>query len=128
MEGAVELRLVPSVTDEAVASEILSMLESEKLVSWQELAKLYRNRGVSLYRLRKILLSLLNKGVVVELPCRLFTTRECLEETPREVLRELVEGKVRSLGLRKCGKPVGAPYEKVSISISRKRGVRVSIR
>lgn len=37
-------------------------------------------RGISLYRLKKILLVLLNKGEVIEVSCRIFSTTKYLEK------------------------------------------------
>lgn len=120
-----ELRITLSVDDESIAGEILEKIKSSGLVSWRELVNMYRGRGISLYRLKKILLTLLNRGEIIELPCRILTTSKHLEKTPREALREEIANKIRSLRLRKCGKPIGTPYDK--ISISRKGNINISI-
>jgi hypothetical protein len=121
----IHLDIVLSVADEAVAAEIVNEA-SKGLVSWQDLVEKYKGKGISLYRLRKIILVLLSSRKIVELPCRLFTTYEYLEKTPKDLLRKEIEDKIRSIGLQKCGKPIGVPYERISISISRNRKIIVS--
>jgi len=61
------------VADEALAKEILK-LASNGLVSWQELVKLYRGK-CSLYRLRKVLLTLLDSRRLVKFHCELSITK-----------------------------------------------------
>ena len=125
--NGIQVDITLSPRDEAIAEEILG--EAGKgVVSWRELVEKYRGRGVSLYRLRKILLALLSRNQIVELQCRLFTTPGYLEKTPREVLREQIASKIRELGLQKCGKPVGIPYEKITITITRDGRIGVTIR
>jgi len=127
MSNETELRITLSADDESIAREILEAINSSGLVSWRELVNMYRGKGISLYRLKKILLALLNRGDIIELPCRILTTAEHLERTPKEVLREEIMNKIKSIKLRKCGKPIGTPYDKISISISRKGTINISI-
>jgi len=127
-EGDAEFKFVFSEADERIASEIVEKVSKEGLVSWQELVDMFRNRGVSTYRLRKILLTLLNMDEIVELPCRMFTTIEYLEETPKEALKNEIINKISNAGVRKCGKPLGTPYDEILISISRKKKITVIFR
>jgi len=127
MSDDVELKLISSVSDEDVASDILEKISTEGIISWRELVDMYRGKGVSLYRLRKILLILLHERKIIELPCRLFTTAVHLEKTPINILKEEIIEKIRRLGLRKCGKPISIPEDKVSVSISRRGAVSVVV-
>lgn len=120
------IEIVASVEDEKIASEIVEKVRREGVVSWQELVGVFRGKGISLYRLRKILLNLVNSGAILELQCRLFTTREFVENTEMSVLVKRIVEKVSSLRLRKCGKPVGVPYKKISVSVSRDGKISVS--
>jgi len=127
-ENNTELKVVLSVADENIASEIIKKVNNEGLISWQELVNMYRDKGVSTYRLRKILLTLLSREEIVELPCRMFTTMEYLEKVPKEALKDEIIRKVSSAGVRKCGKPLGIPYDEILISISRNKKITVIFR
>ena len=121
----VEISVSLSVDDREIVDEILSVANKEPL-AWQELM-VFKKRGVSVYRLRRIILALLAKGELIELKCRLFVTKELLEKTPPKKLREMIVEKIRRLGLRKCGKPIGVPCEKISISITRNGTIIVNV-
>lgn len=118
--------VIKPVNDEDIEREIVEKAKSG-LVGWRDLINICRSRGVSLSRLRKIIASLLSEERLVELQCRLFVAPEYLETTPREILREEIVSKIKELGLRKCGKPVGIPYEKITITISRTGKILVRI-
>lgn len=126
-ENRFKLNIELSVEDEEIASEILDKAKKEGVISWQELVSMYRGKGVSIYRIRKIILFLINNKNLVELPCRLFTTRDFLENTEKTKLVKTIVEKVSSMRLRKCGKPIGSPYNKVSVSISREGRVTVVV-
>ncbi|MEM1693979.1 MAG: hypothetical protein QW456_07220 [Ignisphaera sp.] len=101
-----------------IAEEILRKVSND-VVSWRELLELCRSIGISANRLRKILLSLIEEGKVVELKCRLFTSPKLVREEPREELAKKIKEAVARSRLRKCGKPLTIPYRDVSVVITK---------
>jgi len=83
MSNDVELKLISSVPDEDVASDILEKISTEGIISWRELVDMYRGKGILLYRLRKILLILLHERRIIELPCRLSRPPSTSRRHPR---------------------------------------------
>ena len=126
MGNNVKINIVLSLADKKIAEEIVGKAKNDILV-WQDLVKTYRNRGVSTYKLRRIILALLSKGKIIELRCRLFTTKEYLERTPTDVLTNKIKEIVLKSGLKKCGKPIGIPYGKIIVAITKSKEVKVYI-
>lgn len=122
---SVRVNISLTVRDEVIAKEILN-LASKGFITWKELVNTYSTRGVSALRLKKIILALLAKNQLVELPCRLFTTQEYLVKTRKDVIKNEVVRKLKELGVMKCGKPLGIPYEKITIRISRNKEVSIN--
>jgi len=112
------------VEETYIAEEILRRTSSD-VVSWRELLELCRAVGVSANRLRKILLSLIEAGEVVELRCRLFTSPRLLREELREELEKRVKEAVARSGLKKCGKPLTIPIKNISVVITKTSDVSV---
>lgn len=119
-----ENHYITRVEEEEVVDEIRRRL-ADDVASWREIVEMCSGAGVSVNRLRKILLCLINSGEVVELKCRLFTSKEFLERAPKELLAERIREAVSRSGLRKCGKPLGIPMKCVSIIISKAGEVAV---
>ena len=116
-----------SPADRELANEILRRASSS-IVSWRELAELCRQRGVSLQRLRKVVKHLVDQGLIVELRCRLFTTKEYLGSRSAEELVAEIREKLSATGLKKCGRPISAKLSNlVYISVSKKRGMKILV-
>lgn len=126
MRDGADMSIKPVTPPEEVATEILRMADS-RVVSWRELICQYRGLGISTHRLRRIVLSLLYEGELVELKCRLFTTRSHIERTPEEILAEEIRDVLKRLNLRKCGKPLGNPYSRFAVKIRRNGKVDVYV-
>jgi len=124
-EADVDVEISPA--DRELANEILCRASST-IVPWRELAELCRQRGASLQRLRKVVKYLVDQGLIVELRCRLFTTKEYFGGRSAEELVAEIKEKLSRTGIKKCGRPVSEkPSNLVYISVSKKRGMRVSI-
>lgn len=119
-----DVAYIVKVEEVSVIDEVKKKLEND-IVSWRELVEMCNRLGVSANRLRKILLELLASGEVVELKCRLFTSRRFVERAPRRELVDKIRGAVSRGKLRKCGKPLGNPMKTVSVIISRSGNVAV---
>lgn len=117
----------PRVTrvEEATIVEEIRRKVADSVVSWRELVELCNRLGVSVNRLRKILLALTGSGEVIELKCRLFTSRRFLEVADRAELEEKIKETVARSGLRKCGKPLSIPLRNVLVVISKSGDVYV---
>jgi len=123
----VDVDVEVSPADRELANEILRRASSG-IVSWRELAELCRQRGASLQRLRKVVAHLVDQGLIVELRCRLFTTKEYLRSRSAEELAAEIKEKLSRTSIKKCGRPISAKLSNlVYISVSKKRGMKILV-
>ncbi|MEM4843973.1 MAG: hypothetical protein QXU08_06155 [Ignisphaera sp.] len=113
------------VDETYIAEEILKRTSSD-VVSWRELLELCREREISVNRLRKILLSLIESREIVELKCRLFTSPKLLKELPQDELEKKMREAIARSKLKKCGKPLTIPIKDISIAITKTSDISVT--
>lgn len=113
---------ITRIEEEAVAEEVLRRA-SEGVVTWRELLEICYAAGISMNRLRKILLALIEEEKIIELKCRIFTSKKFLETTPTDKLLDHVKKAVLRSNIRKCGKPLGIPFKDINIIISKSGNV-----
>lgn len=124
MEGERGDILMEPVEEEEIATKIAEEA-SRGVVSWKRMLEMGREVGISSNRLRKIVLGLVSGGTLVELKCRLFTSKAFLESVDARTLAELIKTEVRRAGIRKCGKPLTPPKKGVRVVIAKTGAVRV---
>lgn len=94
-----------STADRELAGEVLRRTRGS-VISWRELVDLCKQRGTSLHRLRKVVAYLVSAGYLIELKCRVFTTREYIESRRVEELVEEIREKVHRTELKNAVDPL----------------------
>jgi len=103
-----------------IASYIVELLREHRVLHWRELMQLVRNRfTVSVERLQNIVRDLVYTNKIVELPCRFFTLTEYWSDIDLVSIINLIEHKVKKLGLSRCSPPLASAKYPIRIRISR---------
>ncbi len=123
----IEIVLLSRDEDSEIAKGILRIVESKKVVHWREISGIIKQHyTVSFERLFKIMQDLIKRGIIIELPCRFFTTPKYLmklikSDSPRDLMEfiDLVKRKTKELDLTRCSPSLVNPVNFIRIKIER---------
>lgn len=121
-----DIDLVSSVPDDTLVKSIIESAD-QRILSWHDLLEISEKYGVSVSRLKKILLILLSSRELVEIKCRLFTTRSFMMKTPPTALIYEIYNTLMKTGIKKCGKPLGNPVSEISVTFTRSGAVMIQV-
>jgi len=97
----VEIEVRFAGRDEEVAGEILAAA-SARALTWHDVLVIASSKGAGAKRAKRIVAQLVGKGLLIELPCRVFVAPGL--ERAEEAVREAVRCRVRG-----CPRPVAPP-------------------
>lgn len=117
----VSINLERRIEPDEISLLILEALSSIGLLHWKELIKIVKSKHmVSLERLQLVVRNLVDEGLVVELPCRLFTLPKNLSSL--SILSKLLEKKIQDLGISRCSPPLTSRNLPLRVRIRRGNG------
>jgi len=117
----VSINLERRIEPDEISLLILEALSSFGLLHWKELIKIVKSKHmVSLERLQLVVRALVDEGLVVELPCRLFTLPKNLSSLSN--LSKLLEKKIQDLGISRCSPPLTSRNLPFRVRIRRGNG------
>jgi len=117
----VSINLERRIEPDEIGLLILEALSSFGLLHWKELIKIVKSKHmVSLERLQLVIRTLVDEGLVVELPCRLFTLPKNLSSLSN--LSKLLEKKIQDLGISRCSPPLTSRNLPFRVRIRRGNG------
>jgi len=117
----VSIDLERRIEPDEIGLLVLEALSSFGLLHWKELIKIVKSKHmVSLERLQLVVRTLVDEGLVVELPCRLFTLPKNLSSLSN--LSKLLEKKIQDLGISRCSPPLTSRNLPFRVRIRRGNG------
>ena len=99
------------------ANVILSIIKKRGVISYRELVSVATEKSISIQKLKRILISLIRSGHVIELRCRLFAAPEYLAKAGDEELSRVIKEAIVASGIRRCGKALFLPSDEVNITV-----------
>jgi len=100
------MQIVAGLSDSDAENLILNIIEKEKFVVWDEMVKLAKEHGLSVSRLRRIVLDMIERGEIIELTCRIFTKFSIISMLTHDEMVSIIVKKLKKIGKKKCGKPL----------------------
>jgi len=117
----ISINLERRIEPDEISLLILEALSSFGVLHWKEMIRIVKSKHmVSLERLQLVVRTLVDEGLVVELPCRLFTLAKNLSSLSN--LSKLLEKKIQDLGISRCSPPLTSRNLPFRVRIRRGNG------